>query len=77
MDGHIWVPIDDHSTNVYNLMCAYDEAHPLDADYVPGLDAAAAFAAAEAAAAAPQVLPCPPPPWVLGMSGIWAKAKPK
>ncbi len=34
MDGHIWVPIDDYSTNVFNLMCAYDEAHPLDPEYV-------------------------------------------
>ena len=24
-DGHIWAPIDDHTTNVYNFMCAYDE----------------------------------------------------
>jgi phthalate 4,5-dioxygenase len=25
-DGHIWTPIDDHTTNVYNFMCAYDES---------------------------------------------------
>jgi hypothetical protein len=25
IDGHIWVPIDDEHTYVYNSMCAYDE----------------------------------------------------
>ena len=27
LDGHIWVPIDDHTTHVYNIMCA---PHPED-----------------------------------------------
>jgi phenylpropionate dioxygenase-like ring-hydroxylating dioxygenase large terminal subunit len=25
LDGHIWVPIDDTTTHVYNWMCAYDD----------------------------------------------------
>jgi phenylpropionate dioxygenase-like ring-hydroxylating dioxygenase large terminal subunit len=30
LDGHIWVPIDDETSFVYNWMCAYDESVPLD-----------------------------------------------
>ncbi len=30
LDGHIWVPIDDHTTHVYNWACGYDESVPLD-----------------------------------------------
>jgi phthalate 4,5-dioxygenase oxygenase subunit len=33
-DGHIWAPIDDHTTNVYNWMCAYDESVPLTPEWI-------------------------------------------
>jgi phenylpropionate dioxygenase-like ring-hydroxylating dioxygenase large terminal subunit len=29
MDGHLWVPIDDQTTHVYNWVCSYSEAIPL------------------------------------------------
>ena len=29
-DGHIWVPVDDHTTHVYNWILAYDETIALD-----------------------------------------------
>jgi phthalate 4,5-dioxygenase oxygenase subunit len=32
-DGHIWVPIDDHTTWVYNMMYGYDESVPLTPAY--------------------------------------------
>ena len=38
-DGHIWVPIDDEHTWVYNWMCGYDAQSPLDPDYVEELEA--------------------------------------
>ena len=31
-DGHIWVPIDDEHTCVYNWTCGYDENSPIDAE---------------------------------------------
>ncbi|MFM1814809.1 MAG: hypothetical protein RLZ98_1504 [Pseudomonadota bacterium] len=34
LDGHFWVPCDDYSTNVYNMMCSYDMSWPLDPDYI-------------------------------------------
>ena len=30
IDGHIWVPIDDETTNVYNWGYAYDTGYPID-----------------------------------------------
>ncbi|MGE3644096.1 MAG: Rieske 2Fe-2S domain-containing protein [Beijerinckiaceae bacterium] len=33
MDGHLWVPIDDETTWVYNFMYAYDASTPLSQDY--------------------------------------------
>jgi len=33
-DGHIWVPIDDTSTYVYNMIYGYDENVPLERDFV-------------------------------------------
>jgi phenylpropionate dioxygenase-like ring-hydroxylating dioxygenase large terminal subunit len=33
-DGHIWVPIDDETTWVYNMMLSYDESTPLTPEYV-------------------------------------------
>jgi len=30
INGHLWVPIDDYSTNVYNWMYSYDPKIPLD-----------------------------------------------
>ncbi len=34
LDGHIWVPIDDHQTFVYNWSCGYDESAKLDHDHM-------------------------------------------
>src|SRR5689334_19229705 len=34
IDGHIWMPIDDERTWVYNFMCAYDETVPFDEDWI-------------------------------------------
>ena len=34
LDGHIWVPIDDHTCNVYNIIWAYDHDVPLSRDYL-------------------------------------------
>ncbi|MGE3809178.1 MAG: hypothetical protein AB7K24_31320, partial [Gemmataceae bacterium] len=34
IDGHMWVPIDDESTYVYNIMYGYDEAHPLSEEFI-------------------------------------------
>jgi nitrite reductase/ring-hydroxylating ferredoxin subunit len=39
-DGHIWVPIDDGQTWVYNWMCGFDANCVLDPDYVEELEAA-------------------------------------
>lgn len=33
MDGHVWVPIDDETTWVYNFMYTYDASTPLSRDY--------------------------------------------
>jgi phenylpropionate dioxygenase-like ring-hydroxylating dioxygenase large terminal subunit len=33
IDGHIWVPIDDEHTHVYNLMYGYDESVPISPEY--------------------------------------------
>jgi phthalate 4,5-dioxygenase len=33
IDGHIWVPIDDEHTHVYNLMYGYDMSVPITAEY--------------------------------------------
>jgi phthalate 4,5-dioxygenase len=32
LDGHIWVPIDDENTNVYNWACAYDDTTPISSE---------------------------------------------
>lgn len=34
LDGHLWVPIDDESTNVINYMYSYDQAHPLTEEFI-------------------------------------------
>jgi phthalate 4,5-dioxygenase oxygenase subunit len=34
LDGHLWVPIDDERTYVYNWLCSYDERVPLTPEYV-------------------------------------------
>ena len=34
LDGHIWVPIDDHTCNVYNVIWAYDHEYPLSKTYL-------------------------------------------
>jgi len=34
IDGHLWVPIDDESTHVYNIMYSYDEKVPLSEAFV-------------------------------------------
>ncbi len=36
IDGHVWVPIDDEHTHVYNFMYSFDESVGLDDDYVEG-----------------------------------------
>jgi phthalate 4,5-dioxygenase len=33
LDGHIWVPVDDETTCVYNWACSYDRAVPLTPEY--------------------------------------------
>ncbi|MEA2825343.1 MAG: phthalate 4,5-dioxygenase, partial [Alphaproteobacteria bacterium] len=33
-DGHIWVPIDDTTTHVYNFMCSYDETVELTPEWI-------------------------------------------
>jgi phthalate 4,5-dioxygenase len=38
-DGHIWVPVDDEHTNVYNFMCGSDEACALEPDFVERIEA--------------------------------------
>ena len=30
IDGHIWVPVDDETTNVYNWAYSYDHTYPID-----------------------------------------------
>ena len=34
IDGHMWVPIDDESTYVYNFMCAYDQNAAITAEFI-------------------------------------------
>ena len=34
LDGHLWVPIDDYTCNVYNVIWAYDHDVPLSRDYI-------------------------------------------
>jgi phenylpropionate dioxygenase-like ring-hydroxylating dioxygenase large terminal subunit len=38
-DGHIWVPLDDETTHVYNFMCGSDANCALDPDYVETIEA--------------------------------------
>jgi phenylpropionate dioxygenase-like ring-hydroxylating dioxygenase large terminal subunit len=38
LDGHIWAPIDDVSTNVYNVVWAYDHDRPLPPEYIVEYD---------------------------------------
>jgi hypothetical protein len=33
-DGHIWAPIDDTTTHVYNWMCSYDDTVELTAEWI-------------------------------------------
>jgi phthalate 4,5-dioxygenase oxygenase subunit len=33
-DGHIWVPIDDTTTHVYNWMCSYDKSVELNPEWI-------------------------------------------
>lgn len=37
-DGHLWVPIDDERTHIYNWMCGYDQQCALPSDYVETLE---------------------------------------
>jgi phthalate 4,5-dioxygenase oxygenase subunit len=34
IDGHLWVPIDDENTHVYNIMYSHDSSVPISEDYV-------------------------------------------
>lgn len=38
-DGHIWVPVDDENTLVYNFMCGYDENSAFSAEYLEKTEA--------------------------------------
>jgi phthalate 4,5-dioxygenase oxygenase subunit len=38
-DGHIWVPIDDTTTHVYNWMCSYDETVELTPEWIESREA--------------------------------------
>jgi hypothetical protein len=38
IDGHIWVPIDDENTFVYNVMYGYDVNSTLSPEYVDGFE---------------------------------------
>ncbi len=40
INGHLWIPIDDYTCNVYNFMYSYDPAIPLTKEYVLGLEIA-------------------------------------
>ena len=37
-DGHIWVPIDDEQTHVYNWMCGYSENDAIDHEFAQQLE---------------------------------------
>jgi hypothetical protein len=39
-DGHVWVPIDDEHTWVYNWMCSYDQSVPLDPEWIESRETA-------------------------------------
>ncbi len=39
-DGHVWVPIDDEHTHVYNWMCAYDENVPFTPEWIESRETA-------------------------------------
>jgi phthalate 4,5-dioxygenase oxygenase subunit len=39
LEGHIWVPIDDEHTHVYNWAYGYDESTPLSKEYMAEWDA--------------------------------------
>ncbi|MSQ52066.1 MAG: aromatic ring-hydroxylating dioxygenase subunit alpha [Betaproteobacteria bacterium] len=38
LDGHIWVPVDDENTLVYNWVCGYDEKSALSPEYLEKTD---------------------------------------
>jgi phenylpropionate dioxygenase-like ring-hydroxylating dioxygenase large terminal subunit len=38
IDGHMWVPIDDETTYVYNFMCAYDRDAVITPEYVESFE---------------------------------------
>lgn len=40
LDGHLWVPVDDEHTFVYNWTCGYDESAPLDEQFIQEWEAA-------------------------------------
>ncbi|MBV9408233.1 MAG: aromatic ring-hydroxylating dioxygenase subunit alpha, partial [Candidatus Eremiobacteraeota bacterium] len=39
LDGHIWVPIDDEHTWVYNFMFGFDESVPITPEYAASIEA--------------------------------------
>ena len=39
LDGHLWVPIDDEQTYVYNWACAYSNADPISPEYAADWEA--------------------------------------
>lgn len=46
-DGHLWVPIDDYTTHVYNWACGIDEDTPLTEEFISGWEAFAGRAPEE------------------------------
>ena len=41
LDGHIWVPIDDYQTNVFNWMCGFDDTAVLTPEFVEAAESSA------------------------------------
>ncbi|MBL8551306.1 MAG: Rieske 2Fe-2S domain-containing protein [Hyphomonadaceae bacterium] len=39
LDGHIWVPIDDENTHVYNWACSYDDSAPISQEQWEAVEA--------------------------------------
>ena len=38
LNGHIWAPIDDHTTHVYNWACGYDQRAEFDPEWVEQME---------------------------------------
>jgi hypothetical protein len=40
INGHLWIPVDDYTSNVYNFMYSYDPAIPITREYALELETA-------------------------------------